>query len=128
MTMKFTHIDVLKRAREILSREPSPLDIDPSCNSYCIYCAIAEAKDELDKETGVVLRFSELNSFSEEHITDRPLIIARDIIRAYIGLSGREPTELKESIEILDELIILSEIKLDNFKTVRKWLNEWKNC
>lgn len=80
-TMPFTHIDVLNRAIDILG---NPTHGPDWCSYYCAFCAIAQAKSELDEEYGTVMPMSDcLHYMTIELPHDAPLYLARNAIKKW---------------------------------------------
>lgn len=82
---KFDHVDVLRRARQILADGGD--DNPCSLGAFCLRCCCAKAKGQLDREhgTGVPLSEALLDLVSEvrERPSDRPLVLAVNMIRTY---------------------------------------------
>lgn len=91
--------DVLKRAHEILSAGPLP---EGACGDYCPWCAIAEAKSQLDKEHGSGLDlWGVVIYWDVETPADRPLVEARMALSEWNNLGGAALTK-EEALAILE--------------------------
>ena len=91
--------DVLKRAYEILSAGP----LEDGCSEYCPWCAIAEAKGQLDREHDSELSLAELGMYwTMEVPSDAPLIKAREALSSWKNLQGEALTQ-EEALFVLQE-------------------------
>lgn len=106
---KFTHIDVLRLAKQMLELGPLPPE-HREHGEWCVWCAISLAKNNLDREYGVHLSLYELLTDPKaeiEYDEDMPLIGARHALDKWNAIDANTLTQ-SAAIEILDEAMTRS--------------------
>ena len=93
--------DVLERAIELIRAGK----VRESCIENCLFCAIAQAKTELDIETGEgVSNITAISQFArqdfQEMPEDKPLVDARDILMKLNGPQNRAYTNTGAILEL----------------------------
>lgn len=95
---KFNGKDVLERAEQILAS--GPLE-DHNCSDFCPWCAIAQAKGQLDKEHGTEKNFLTLIlNLDTELESDKPLMEARIALKEFNEVDPRDISQ-KRALEII---------------------------
>jgi hypothetical protein len=92
--MPYGAVEVLERAAAILESGPLTGD-DAEHGPYCVRCAVAKAKGQLDGERGV--RFSPPE-------TDFPLVAAREALRA-VGHGADDATDRDGAVRLLRDAV-----------------------
>lgn len=108
--MTLTMYDVLKRALTLVQAGPVSPPLD-NCVPYCPYCALSEAKTQLDREQGTGLSTLEvLTNWNTLTPPDLPLVEAVAAVRLLI-------TD-EQTISTQDSVIALFEKALNQHDTV----------